>query len=163
MCPMVVKNQATPRLQLFGPRVAVHLNREERRKVVLPRPLEPRRQRAERRSHVPDFCRERRVGDHAPTALEDHAYKSLRPPILTRRSVPVVRFSQCLLTKTSGIQRTRTTSCRQVSLYHSIYGCTVTMIRPSSCLHCMRQTILDLASVPRHNTVPIEFSVQPLH
>ena len=37
---MVVEHQVAPRLQLLGSGVAVLLDGEERRKVILPRPLE---------------------------------------------------------------------------------------------------------------------------
>ena len=72
MGPVVVEYQATPRLQLLGPGVAVHLDREEWGKVVLPRPREPSatpRQRAERRSHESVRLPSRPQGDdHAPAA-----------------------------------------------------------------------------------------------
>ena len=49
---MIVEHEVTPRLYLLGSGVAVHLDGEKRREVILPRPLEPTtRERTQRRSH----------------------------------------------------------------------------------------------------------------
>ena len=85
MGPVVVEYQATPRLQLLGPGVAVHLDREERGKVVLPRPREPSatpRQRAERRSHESVRLPSHKKMTTPLQLIENHAHKSPFPPLL---------------------------------------------------------------------------------